>query len=73
MPSGNRRKSAIAKLEICVTSAFASVPGLKYILIKLTPAKQTRFHVVVSTGESESKALRRIGDVRFDLFQRHAL
>ena len=37
VPAGSRRKSAIARFAMLLSAAFESVPGLKKILIRLTP------------------------------------
>ena len=40
MPGGSRRRSAIARFEISLTSASAFVPGWKNTLMMLTPASE---------------------------------
>src|ERR1700744_1314469 len=40
VPGGNRRRFAIARLEIVVTAESGLVPGWKYTLIMLTPVME---------------------------------
>ena len=71
VPGGRRFRSAIARLEISVTSESAFVPGWKKTLMMLVPGQRTRFHVVDARAERE-EALETTGDVGLDLLGRHA-
>ena len=55
-----------------VTSALASVPGLKINLDEADAGHRARFHVVNAAAQCE-KALEGVGNVGFDLFGRHAV
>src|SRR6185437_1126338 len=59
VPGGSRRRSAIARFEISLTSESALVPGWKNTLMMLTP------------GSEREESLESSGDIRFDLLRWH--